>query len=142
MKKKLLIAVLLCFVLALPAQGFSFGGGSTVAPRERLMVYEVENTTGDYQATAIPLWAIPVGSRIYGVNIFSVDPSLNAEHVVGLYDTITDLGNTFSEIVAEAENPSSTDITIRWFDYPLPIVSRLIITQGANTKVLIYYSRL
>ena len=108
--------------------------------RRKVFVFEIANSTGDYQSSVIPSSIITTGSRILGLCVVKNDLTLNWESVVGLHDSITDAGELHAEVIAEAE-VQDNESGNKWFFYPLTIETSLRVNQGANTKVLIYYNR-
>jgi hypothetical protein len=110
----------------------------------KIWVEQVDNTGGVYQKTNITATrpqTIAAGSRLLGYSLVPYDPTKHYELIVGMYDDVVGIkGGTVNELTIEAE----ADVTLngeRWFPYPLTIITRLIVSQGANTTLLIYYEK-
>jgi len=132
--RKFLLLLLVCV----------FAYCSTANALGRVMVFEVNNTTGDYTTNSVPTTTvIPKKHRILGIGIVPNDPAKHSERVAGIYDLVWDstlgtVGGNVAELIVENEvgdNGPATD----WFDYPLSLNTQIIVNQGANTTVLIFY---
>ena len=131
--KRIFIALLVILFLASPVLAFDVGG------RGKVLVYQSINSTGSTVVNAISTSTIPVGAKIYGYTITKYQTG-SSEYVIALWDTTKDMGNSYYEAIneAEADNNSYEEI---WFAYPPAIQTQLKLHQGANTVVLIYYTR-
>lgn len=135
MVKKIIICLML---LMFSTQAFARFGPITFD--KKMKQYEVINSTGAEQATLIPSYAITAKSKIYGICVVQYDITVDScELIVGLYDKIEEFGQTFSEMIAEAETLGGNANT--WFIYPLRVETELTVVQGANTLLIIYYGR-
>ena len=107
-----------------------------------LLVYVIPHTTGDttdYLRTAVSTSTIVPGThRIIGYAIDSYNVTKPAEAWVGLYDGAdTDTTYLFAENEADATTAHKDFI----YPYPKDINTQLIVRQGENTVITIFYDR-
>ena len=97
--------------------------------------YRIDNTTGDRMTTAIPITSIrPNIDKIVGYQVYLAGGT-STEMWVSLFDG-TDKQLT-GECLAESEiNDYGNQ---EYFPYPKQIISGLVVSQGAQTVVQIYF---
>jgi len=130
MKKVLLVMVAMVMMM-----GVSFADND-------ILTYQTTNTGGTYTNTAVSVTSIyPTIDQILGYSIMQYNPTKNSENVVALYDqTDTAITLISGECLGEAEALDNADSTI-WYPYPRILTTGLLIRQGPNTVVTIYFSR-
>jgi len=130
MKKVMLMMVAMVMMV-----GMSFADND-------ILTYQTINTNGTYTNTAVPITSIyPAIDKILGYSIMQYDLIKNSENVVALYDqTSTSITSTSGECLGEAEALDNADATI-WYPYPRILTTGLLVRQGPNTVVTIYFSR-
>lgn len=161
--RKLLLLLLVC-VFAYCSTANALGRVMVYESVNKAGVGDEGDLAGqDYTSTAVPTGTIiPKKDKILGFCIVPNDPTLrdvptdnvnetglnlvHAELIVGLHDSVWDptyatVGANVAELIAEAEAGVNGNDGYTWFPYPLTINTQLIIHQGANSIVLIYYAR-
>ena len=136
--KLLATIIIILSLLTVPAQA-QFYSNKVQLTGSEIIVFECINSTGEDQETIVATALISSAHKIIGFSIMPYDPTKNSEGVLGIWDTVPDgSGGTICEAVAEAERLDEGHV-YNWFPYPKPIYTQLILRQGANTSVLIYY---
>lgn len=129
------ILILLCIALfALSGVSHGYGWESIVPVAWKALV--LENTTGGYVMSAVPVETIRPNKSILGYAIIPLPG--HSEAVVGLYDGVGAQNIASDEMFDEAEADDQTSRP-RWFPYPRKILTQLNVMIGANTRVLIYW---
>jgi hypothetical protein len=168
MKKLVIGLLLLALVCVVPASADPFATGAVAGGK--VWVLQLDNPAGNATPTVVTLanpdgymssdtstMGISAGSRILGLNIVPYDATLSDkeadnvnesgtskvhwEAIVGLYDNVTDDGNTYAEMIAEIEAGVDGQDGREWFIYPIIVETKLLVNQGPNTTVLLYYVR-
>lgn len=131
------VIVLVMSLLALPTMAQSEKEEGTI------LTYQTINTSGSaYQATAVPVTSIYPGDRILGWSVLKYDNKLNAEHVVSVYDqTSTAITSISGECLGESEAGSDQMLNTIWLPFARTIEYGIVIWQGPNTVVTIYFAR-
>jgi len=128
---RFLLAVFLVMLMASTAYA--------VSDNRELHTYVKTNTTGAYADTAVSTSTIiPQYHRILGFTMMAKDTTLSTEWVVALYD---DASGTVTEadVFDEAEFTETYQKAVRWYKYPKRLTDGLVIRQGANPVVIVYY---
>lgn len=111
--------------------------------RKTMLVYVIPHTTGDttdYLRTAISTSTIVPGThRLIGYAIDSYNVTKPAEAWVGIYDGATDIDTTY--LYAENEADATTVHKDFIYPYPVDINTGLVVRQGENTIITIFYDR-
>jgi hypothetical protein len=125
---------LVLVAIMLMAVGISFADNE-------IWTYQTINTSGTvYTNTAIPVTSIyPLIDEILGYSVMHQDPTKSAETVVALYDQ-TSVSILSGECLGESESQNKESLT-NWYPYPRTVQSGLMVRQGPNTVVTIYFSR-
>jgi hypothetical protein len=110
------------------------------------MIYTMVITNSDgnaYQATAVPVTTIyPGRDYILGWSILKNDNTKNAELVASFYDqTSTAITNASGECLGEAETSNDPVNNTIWLPYPRNVENGVLVWQGPNTAVMIYWKR-
>ncbi len=134
--KKIIALMVLCTLLCTPM----------ALARGRVWTWEMTNVGGtggdniDLQ-TPVPTSVITTKHKILGIACIGLNTlSSSTEAFVSLSDNVPGVkGGTIAEIIVEAE--SSSGGLIEWFVYPLSVNTQIIVHQGTDTSVQIYYSR-
>jgi len=107
-----------------------------------ILTYQTINSSVVYANTLVPVTSIyPTIDNVLGFSIQQYDMALGSENVVALYDQTTDaITSTSGECLGEAEALNKADSTI-WYPYPRMLNYGLLVRQGPNTVVTIYFSR-
>jgi hypothetical protein len=136
--KKLLLALMAVVMLVVPAIA-----QDTENSQGPILTTQIVNTsTVSYQATAVSLTNIYPGDRVLGWSILKSNNTLNAEHVVSLYDQTSTIITTASgECLGEAEAGSDQMMNTIWLPYARTVENGVVVWQGPNTVVTIYYAR-
>ena len=102
--------------------------------------YVIENTTGAYQNTLIPITSVVPGSdRILGYEHMPL-PGQSAENVVAVFDTVNYTTFASAEVLGESECQDGSWDGM-WFPYPRTISYGVTVRQGAGTRVIVYFVR-
>ncbi len=110
------------------------------APNKILHTYNKANTSGTAkQETAVSTSTIvPAYCRVIGFSCMPYDTTKNSELWIGLYDDATNAA-TSTDIIDEAAWGATNDRAPRWYPYPKELTDGLVVLQGMNTNVTIYY---
>ena len=101
----------------------------------------VNNSSGIYATTQVSDTNIYLGKdRIIGFSIVPCDPTKHSELLAALYDTTSTVPGPSAEIIAESEAGTQAGSTV-WFPYPRAVDNGLLVRQGPNTTVIIYFVR-
>jgi hypothetical protein len=129
--KKILTFVLVMFMLS----GVAFASDSI---SKTVYSYGLKNTTGIMQVTTIPVTAIrPDIDKVIGYSIMPLT-SATAECYIGIFDGTTN--SLAGEVFAENEAISDKGISEIW-PFGKYISEGVVVSQGANTQVQIYFVR-
>jgi len=102
--------------------------------------YVSDNATSAMASTVVSTSRIVPGTNdILGYSILSRDGNA-CDSFMALYDSTTGTSEAVAEVLAEAENVSTLQPTTLFFDYPMQLKYGLTIRQGANSRVIIYYT--
>ena len=136
-RKIFLIALLAMFVVA----GVAFAEGPTrLGPWQEVKTSVTANSAGHSIQTLIAVTTIvPAYNRILGFRIAPYDVSKNSEFTIGLCDSATVAGAQDTTIFDEAEKSLSTSMDAEWYCYPKRLTNGLVVRQGANTVLTIFY---
>ena len=136
--KKFLIVAFLALVLIVSSN--AYGLGYRFSKDQELETYVKTNTTGVDARALVPITTIiPAYHRILGYRIAPYDTSANSQYTLGLCDSATLAGAVDTTIFDEAEKSLSTSMDAEWYPYPKRLDNGLVIRQGGNTVVTIYY---
>ena len=138
MKKKFLVGIMVAIVLFMGSYCFAYDD----TMKNDILTYQTINDSGIYENTLVPVTSIyPLIDNVLGFSIMKHDLTKNAEQVVALYDqTSTTITNTSGECLGESETTTGLSDTI-WYPYPRILNYGLLVRQGPNTVVTIYFSR-
>lgn len=134
--KRFLVGVMVVTVLFIGSYCFAEGGND-------ILTYQTKNTSGSlYSETLVPVTSIyPTIDNILGFSVTQLSPLVNSERVVSLYDqTTAGITSISGECLGEAEAVQGGDATV-FYPYPRMLNYGLLIRQGPNTVVTIYFSR-
>lgn len=138
MFKKFALVVLIMSLLVLPAMA-----QYDESLRGKIYTYQVINSsTVAYQDTVIPVTSIVAKrDRILGWSIMKQDLTKNSEFVCAVYDQITTpISSVSGECIGESESDGTSSGDF-WLVYAREIDNGLLVHQGPNTVVTIYFSR-
>jgi hypothetical protein len=138
MRRILGFVIVLSLLFLTPA--FAWQNNYDYTTRLNFSTYISDNTTGTYKVTyADKTTIVPGTAHILGYSIMKLNGE-NSEILAALHDSeITDVYLDES-LLDESEADTSTGVGGRWFPYPKSIKTQLCIRQGANTRVIVYYS--
>lgn len=139
-RKIFLIALLVMFAMNIAA----FAGGPTrLSGWQYTLTKVLTNSTGASVQTLVPVTTIvPADHGIIGWRVTPYDVTKNSEFVVGLCDAATVATALDTTIFDEAEKSLDTSMDAEWYPYPKRLTNGLVVRQGANTFVTIYYELL
>ena len=102
--------------------------------------YIVDNSTGSYQTTVIPITSIrPKTDKYIGMKMGALDPTISSEMVFGIYDNAATACN--GEVITEGENNTQFKY-LKEVEFPArKLVNGITIIQGPNTRVIIDFIR-
>jgi len=107
----------------------------------KIQVYVSENSTNAKVTTAVGVTTIYPGiDRILGVQVWVLDTATASERIVALYDNSA-VDATTTTLFGECEAETGNSPAEIWYPYPRKLDTGLIIAQGANTRVIVYYTR-
>lgn len=128
------------FMVLLLAANLGYCEGDTISMT--IYEYRIVNTSGVALTTAIPTTAIrPVVDKLVGYRILQANSGAT-DGYCGLYDG-TDYASTdftLGECFGESETTTGYSDGEEWF-CPKKIASGVIVQQGANTIVIVYFIR-
>jgi len=134
MRKLLAVALAVVFML-----GASHCFAEDIDTATTEYSYEIFNKTGVTKVTAIPTTSIrPTYDKLKAYEGIVYDPTLNAERFVAVYDD-TSLAYT-GERLGEKEGTGWESFGERWIRGKM-IYNGIVVVQGANTVVTLYFVR-
>ena len=134
--KRIICLVVLGLFLCSTAFAWQWGGSDAL--KVNFSTYVCDNTTGLYQKTAVSKATIVPGVHcILGYAIMPL--SANSENIVALHDAENTDPYVDESLIDEAETPAAT-MSAKWFAYPKKLSVGLTLRQGAQTRVIVYYT--
>lgn len=138
--KRIAMLAILLVAFALIASSVYADTMQRFSNNQNVETYVISNSSGTAKLeTAISTATIsPANHRILGYSISPYDTTKGSEFWIGLYDDATN-AKTSTDIIDESEWGQSTDKSPRWYPYPRELTDGLVVLQGMNTTVVIYY---
>jgi hypothetical protein len=139
--KRVFVTLAILFAFVFVASSVYAESMSRFSNYQNCKTYTVVNTSAAATATAAVSTSTisPIYNRILGYSVTIYNMSSTNDGRVALYDS-TSTGATTSYLFAESEADTTyrKDITV-FYPYPRKLDSGLVIAQGCNTIVTVYY---